>query len=47
MFKVWDSNNEETPDAVRIRDSRLEVAGTAFRARFPAHSATALVLQSK
>jgi alpha-N-arabinofuranosidase len=47
MFKVWDSNNEETPDAVRIRDSRLEVAGTTFRARFPAHSATALVLQSK
>ena len=47
LFAVWDSNNEQTPGAVKIRDSRLEIAGTTVRCRFPAHSATALVLQSR
>jgi alpha-N-arabinofuranosidase len=47
LFEVWDSNNEETPGTVKIRDSRLETAGATFRWRFPAHSATAIVLHSR
>jgi len=47
LFAVWDSNNEETPGTVKIRDSRLEVAGSTLRWRVPAHSATAIVLQSR
>ena len=47
QFPVWDSNNEETAGTVKIRDSRLDVAGSTFRWRFPAHSATAIVLVSQ
>jgi alpha-L-arabinofuranosidase len=47
LFAVWDSNNEEAPGTVKIRDSRLEVVGSTLRWRFPAHSATAIVLQSR
>jgi alpha-L-arabinofuranosidase len=47
LVAVWDSNNEETPGTVTIRDSRIESAGSTFRWRFPAHSATALVLHAR
>jgi len=47
MMAVWDSNNESRADTVKIRDSRIDGAGAAFRWRVPAHSATALVLQSR
>ena len=47
QFAVWDSNNEDTPGTVKIRDSRIEVSGRSFRWRFPAHSATGIVLQSR
>jgi alpha-N-arabinofuranosidase len=46
-FAVWDSNNEDTPGTVKIRDSRIESVGSSFRWRFPAHSATAIVLQAR
>jgi len=47
QFAVWDSNNEDAPGTVKIRDSRMDVAGSSFRRRFPAHSASAIVLQSQ
>jgi alpha-L-arabinofuranosidase len=47
MFAVWDSNNEDNPDTVTIRDSRVAVAGSVFKHKFAAHSATALVLRRK
>ena len=47
LMAVWDSNNEDRPDTVKIRDSRLAGAGAAFRWTVPAHSATALVLKAR
>ncbi|HVE38284.1 MAG TPA: hypothetical protein VNM14_00265 [Planctomycetota bacterium] len=47
QFAVWDSNNEDAPGTVKIRDSRIENVGRTFRWRFPAHSATAIVLRSR
>jgi alpha-N-arabinofuranosidase len=47
MFAVWDSNNEDTADTVKIRDSAISNAGAAFKYTFPAHSATAIVLKAK
>jgi len=47
MFAVWDSNNEEVPGTVRIRDARIKVGASGFSFRFPAHSATAVVLKRR
>jgi alpha-L-arabinofuranosidase len=44
---VWESGNEETPGTVKIRDSQWNIPGTTVQIRFPAHSATAVVLRSK
>lgn len=47
MFAVWDSNNEDKPGTVSIRDSCIDVAGPVFKHKFPAHSATAVVVRLK
>jgi alpha-L-arabinofuranosidase len=47
MFAVWDSNNEDSNDVVKIRESAIKNAGETFRHVFPAHSATAIVLKKK
>jgi alpha-L-arabinofuranosidase len=47
MMAVWDSNNEDRSDTVKIRDSRFDGAGAAFRWTAPAHSASAIVLRSR
>jgi alpha-L-arabinofuranosidase len=47
MFAVWDSNNEDSNDVVKIRDTNISDAGAAFHYTFPAHSATAIVLKAK
>jgi hypothetical protein len=47
LMTVWDSNNEDRPDTVKIRDSRLDGTGPTFRWTIPAHSAVALVLKAR
>src|SRR6185295_7547471 len=37
MFVVWDSNNEDTNDVVKIRDTKISNAAPTFRFTFPAH----------
>ncbi len=47
MFAVWDSNNEENPGTVAIRDGRIEAGPSGFHYRFPAHSATAIAMKRR
>jgi hypothetical protein len=47
MFPVWDSNNEEIPGTVNIRDGSIEVGPSGFIFGFPAHSATAIVMKRR